>query len=133
MNACDYNPYELPTITFVGGETRDLAFHIYHYIGKRPYSLSECECTFSLVNFTTKGGKPILSKEMTVIYDETGTIDNVLTVTLESLESVNLFGKYIYQITIQDIETIVSLCSSITYAQPTTLTMDALRGARLLH
>ena len=102
MNACDYNPYELPTITFVGWETRDLAFHIYHYIGKRPYSLSECECTFSLVNFTTKGGKPILSKEMTVIYDETGTIDNVLTVTLESLESVNLFGKYIYQITIQD-------------------------------
>ena len=102
MNACDYNPYELPTITFVGGETRDLAFHIYHNIGKRPYSLSECECTFSLVNFTTKGGKPILSKEMTVIYDETGTIDNVLTVTLESLESVNLFGKYIYQITIQD-------------------------------
>ena len=102
MNACDYNPYELPTITFVGVETRDLAFHIYHYIGKRPYSLSECECTFSLVNFTTKGGKPILSKEMTVIYDETGTIDNVLTVTLESLESVNLFGKYIYQITIQD-------------------------------
>ena len=46
MNACDYNPYELPTITFVGGETRDLAFHIYHYIGKRPYSLSECEALF---------------------------------------------------------------------------------------
>lgn len=102
MNACDYNPYELPTITFVGGETRDLAFHIYHYIGKRPYSLSDCDCTFSLVNFTTKGGKPILSKEMTVIYDETETIDNILTVTLESSESVNLFGKYIYQITIQD-------------------------------
>lgn len=102
MNACDYNPYELPTITFVGGETRDLAFHIYHYIGKRPYSLSDCDCTFSLVNFTIKGGKPILSKEMTVIYDETETIDNILTVTLESSESVNLFGKYIYQITIQD-------------------------------
>lgn len=102
MNACDYNPYELPTITFVGGETRDLAFHIYHYIGKRPYSLSDCDCTFSLVNFTTKGGKPILSKEMTVIYDETETFDNILTVTLESSESVNLFGKYIYQITIQD-------------------------------
>ena len=102
MNACDYNPYELPTITFVGGETRDLAFHIYHYIGKRPYSLSDCDCTFSLVNFTTKGGKPILSKEMTVIYDETETIDNILTVTLESSESVNLFGKYIYQITIKD-------------------------------
>ena len=102
MNACDYNPYELPTITFVGGETRDLAFHIYHYIGKRPYSLSDCDCTFSLVNFTTKGGKPILSKEMTVIYDDTETFDNILTVTLESSESVNLFGKYIYQITIQD-------------------------------
>ena len=42
-------------------------------------------------------------------------------------------GTGTYQIIIQDIETIVSLCSSITYAQPTTLTMDALRGARLLH
>lgn len=42
-------------------------------------------------------------------------------------------GTGTYQITIQDIETIVSVCSSITYAKPTTLTMDALRGTRLLH
>ena len=54
------------------------------------------------MNFTTKGWQAHPLKEMTVIYDETETIDNILTVTLESSESVNLFGKYIYQITIQD-------------------------------
>ncbi len=42
-------------------------------------------------------------------------------------------GAGTYQITIQDIETIVSVCSTITYAQPIILTMDALNGTRLLH
>jgi hypothetical protein len=47
--------------------------------------------------------------------------------------SIGTPGAGTYQVTIQDIETIVSVCSSISYAQPTTLTMDALRGTHLLH
>jgi len=38
------------------------------------------------------------------IYNDEVTADNVLTVTLTPTETVELFGKYIYQIIIRDIE-----------------------------
>lgn len=100
---CVYDPYTLPTIDFVGGETQDLAFHIYFYLGDKPFSLSGCESSFSIVSFTNKLGSPILTKTMTVGYDSSGAHDNVLRVTLTPSETVDLFGKYIYQISIRDI------------------------------
>lgn len=101
---CDYSPYTLPTIDFVGGETQDLAFNVYFYKDKKPFSLTGCTCNFSIVSFTNKMGTPILSKEMKGIYNDEVTADNVLTVTLTPTETVELFGKYIYQIIIRDIE-----------------------------
>ena len=169
---CDYSPYTLPTIDFVGGETQDLAFHVYFYKDKKPFSLTGCECNFSIVSFTNKMGTPIVSESMSVITgddsgayfsrEETEAIEsvnaaassdytvslqtalklaktyygvtenaevtpagevlldkdivdsflgsvsaqysNVLTVSLPPSKTVDLFGKYIYQIIIRDIE-----------------------------
>ena len=100
----EYNPYTLPEICFVGGETQDLAFHIYFYIGNRPYSLSGRTANFSIVSFRNKTGTPILTKEMDVRFDNTGAVNNVLTVTLAPTETVDLSGKYIYEIQIKDID-----------------------------
>ena len=101
---CDYSPYTLPTIDFVGGETQDLAFHIYFYRGKKPYGLSGCTANFSIVSFRNKTGSRILSKEMGVRFSDDGTINNILTVTLEPTETVDLSGKYIYEIQMRDID-----------------------------
>lgn len=100
---CDYSPYILPTIDFVGGETQDLAFNVYFYKEKKPFNLTGCDCNFSIVSFTNKMGTPILSKPMTAIYNDEGSANNVLTVTLKPSETVDLCGKYIYQIIIRDI------------------------------
>lgn len=100
---CDYSPYTLPTIDFVGGETQDLLFNVYFYKNDQPFSLSGCTSNFSVVSFTNKTGVPILSKQMTSIFNDAGTSDNVLTVTLQPSETVDLCGKYIYQIIIKDI------------------------------
>lgn len=100
---CDYSPYTLPTIDFVGGETQDLAFNVFFYKEKKPFSLTGCDCNFSIVSFTNKTGVPILSKPMTAIYNDEGSANNVLTVTLRSSDTVDLCGKYIYQIIIKDI------------------------------
>lgn len=100
---CDYSPYTLPTIDFVGGETQDLLFNVYFYKNNQPFSLSGCTSNFSVVSFTNKTGVPILSKQMTSIFNDAGTSDNVLTVTLQPNETVDLCGKYIYQIIIKDI------------------------------
>lgn len=100
---CDCNSLELPTVSFVGGETQDFIFNVYYYKGKKPHSLSGCICDFSIVNCTNRRGVPICSKSMTVKHTEGGAFDNVLAVTLHPSETIDLEGKYIYQITLKDI------------------------------
>lgn len=169
---CFFEPYTLPTIDFVGGETQDLAFNVYFYKDKKPFSLTGCTCKFSVVSFTNKMGVPIIEKDMAAITgDDSGSFfstdeleaiealrdaaatgytvslqtalkiakvyygvtagstitkddeilldkdivdsfllsvssqyNNVLTVKLLPTDTVDLFGKYIYQIIIRDID-----------------------------
>lgn len=100
---CDYSPYTLPTIDFVGGETQNLSFNVYFYKNKQPFSLTGCTCNFSIVSYTNKRGSPILSKQMESAFNGDVTSDNVLTVTLTPAETVDLCGKYIYQVIIRDV------------------------------
>ncbi len=98
-----FNPYVLPTIEFVGGETQELLFDMYFYQGKKPFSMVGCVSNFSIVNFTNKHGAPILRKDMEVLENQDGTSLNVLSVELTPEETYNLSGKYIYQISIKDV------------------------------
>lgn len=98
-----YNPYTLPTIDFVGGETQDFMFKVYFHKNRRPFSLTGCTANFAIVSFTNKMGTPILTKPMEDIFNDEGTINHVLTVTLEPTETADLYGKYIYQIQIKDV------------------------------
>ena len=100
----EYNPYTLPTIDFVGGETQDLVFNLFFYKNKRTFSTTGVSANFAIVSFTNKMGTPILTKPMEGAFNDEGTINNVLTVTLEPSETVGLNGKYIYQIQIRDID-----------------------------
>lgn len=103
MECTNYSPYQLPTIDFVGGETQEIEFHIYFYRDKKPFSLSGCTCNFSIVSFMNPVGKPVLTKPMSVSYDDGHTVDNVLYLKLESKDTVGMSGKYVYQISIQDV------------------------------
>lgn len=92
--------YNLPEITFVGGETHDLKFKLFTDTGK-VFNASGASAIFSIVGSVNRTGAPLLSKQMKIIADDNG-IESVLTVTLLPKETVNLFGKYIYQITLID-------------------------------
>lgn len=98
----DMNPYTLPTIQFVGGETQALAFSIYSHTKDKPCSMTGCTANFSIVSFMNKWGTPMISKTMAAVMNAAGTVDNVLTVSILPEETVNLTGKYIYQISIRD-------------------------------
>ena len=93
--------YNLPEVSFVGGESHDFKFSLFTDTG-RAFNASDINATFSIVSSINRTGQPILSKNMTVIADTSGT-KNIITVTLQPNETVNLYGKYIYQITLQDI------------------------------
>lgn len=92
--------YKLPEISFVGGETRKLLFRLLTE-GGYIFEASGSSATFSVVGSTNRTGAPLISKAMDIRADENG-IESVLTVTLLPAETVNLFGKYIYQISIMD-------------------------------
>jgi len=97
------NPYTLPTIEFVGGESQELLFNVYFYKNRKPFSMIWCTSNFSVVDFTNKKGSPILNKSMDVLENGDGSAFNILSVDLTPKETYELSGKYIYQITIRDV------------------------------
>lgn len=103
MDCTNYNPYVLPTIEFVGGETQDLRFHVYFYASNKEFGVDGVSANFSIVNYLNRTGEVILSKTMGSEYNDKGTVMNVLTVTLDTEDTLDLRGKYIYQITMRDI------------------------------
>lgn len=95
------NIYTLPELTFVGGKTQELRFNLKDTNGE-PYNASGSTINFSICDYSYKTGAPILSLAPALIADENGIADS-LYVTITSEDTLNLFGKYIYQITIIDI------------------------------
>lgn len=102
---CNMSPYLLPTIDFVGGVSEDLMFNVYYNADDpEPFNLTGCSANFSIVNYMNKTGKPMVSKSMSIRLNEEGTIQNVLYVSLAPADTVDLAGKYIYQISVRDID-----------------------------
>lgn len=85
----------LPTISFIGGATKTFNFNIFSSNGK-PVDVTSCRAEFSLISSTEKNGPPLLKKDMTVSLSSS----NILTVSLEKNDTINLYGKYIYQVSI---------------------------------
>lgn len=100
---CDYSPYTLPTIAFVAGETQEFVFNTFFYSNRQPFGLSGCTANFSVVSYADKTGAPILTKSMQSRLSDGASVENVLTVTLTPSDTIDLSGKYIYQLTIRDV------------------------------
>lgn len=97
--------YRLPEIDFVGGASEDLQFNVfYDENNPRPLSLFGGEVNFTIVNFINKNGSPLVSKRMEIALNEEETHYNILRVSLAPEDTVDLFGKFVYQITIRDID-----------------------------
>lgn len=104
----DHNPYTLPDIDFVGGETQSLSFNVYFREGGVAFDMSGCTANFSVVNYNNKTGTPRINKAMSVA-SGTSAVQNVLQVTLDPADTVDLAGKFIYQITIKDAGGVVEI------------------------
>lgn len=92
--------YTLPELTFVGGETQEMKFRLKEIDGSL-YNAKYCTANFSICNYSNKVGTPIITLTPTFISDG-GKIIHILHIVLPAEKTVNLFGKYIYQIVIMD-------------------------------
>lgn len=97
--------YSLPELCFVGGSSEDLQFNLFcNEAAPEPFSIFGGEANFSIVNFLNKNSTPLVSKKMDISMNDEETHYNVLRVSLEPADTVDLFGKFVYQITIRDID-----------------------------
>lgn len=96
------NTYTLPEISFVGGSEQ-----IYNFNLKLPsgnvFDGVGYTANFSIINYSNKNGTPVISQTVTTTADTNGKY-SIVSITLTSLDTVNLNGQYIYQITIVDVD-----------------------------
>ena len=101
--------YILPELALVGGEHQK--YYIYLWTpqpNSQPFDANGCVVDFSIINYSNKIGVPILSKPCGIMGNEDG-IPSIAVVELLATETVMLYGKYIYQITIIDSEGITEI------------------------
>ena len=94
------NIYTLPELTFVGGKTQELKFNLKD-CKRNPFNAEGSSADFSVCCYSYKTGEPVFSVIPVLTTAENGLMSK-LTVKIEPDKTVNLFGKYIYQLTIID-------------------------------
>lgn len=94
--------YTLPEIVFVAGQSNTIRWHLFTP-AHHPYNANGCTGNFSVVDYSDRTSDPLISKPLTFDFGDDG-IKNVASVDLLSSDTLGLYGKYIYQITIKDID-----------------------------
>jgi len=103
------NFYVLPTIEFVAGESQTIIMDLMTPPpDPQPFNANSAVVDFSLINYSNKIGVPIISKLADIRENEDG-IPSIAVVRLMPMETVTLFGKYVYQISIIDVDGITEI------------------------
>lgn len=96
-----FDPYTLPEIGFVGGETQEFLFYLKNKDGSG-FNADGATIDFSICEYNNKTGSPILSYTPEILYDSHG-VASLVHVVVPKDDTSQFFGKYIYQITIIDL------------------------------
>lgn len=95
------NPiYNLPELDFVGGESQTFLFNLLTSAGSS-FDANGCDLAFAIINYANKNGVPIVTKSVTVQTGGDG-VPNIATVNLLPEDTVSLYGRYVYQLSIRD-------------------------------
>lgn len=100
-----HDVYSLPEVMFVAGQSNTLRWRLFTEQNV-PFNADGCIGNFALVDYSDKyNDEPLVSKPLSfVIGDDVTGAKNVATVDLLPTDTLGLYGKYIYQITIKDID-----------------------------
>ena len=96
MMICNEDKSALPTINFVAGETQNLVFHAFFCENNSEFDLTDCRCSFAIAN--------PLGALQTIVRKDMIVSGNTISVKLLTNDTVGLCGKYIYQISIKDVD-----------------------------
>lgn len=81
---------KLPSIKIIGGSYRSFTFDV------GTYDASTSTATLTITDYINPNNAPVLTKACSI----SGAESNIVTVALLPIETISLYGKYIYQISI---------------------------------
>ena len=94
--------YTLPDISFVAGDSQTIRLSFFTpQPSAQPFNVNGCTIDFSIINYSNKNGIPVLSKTGVPIIDA-ASAHSVALVDLTALDTLTLYGKYIYQVSVID-------------------------------
>ena len=99
--------YTLPEWDFVGGATQKRRFALFH-AQNRSCDLPQGKCNFAVTPYLNATAQPYISKDFNISISDDG-LTNIVIVTLTPQETVNMEGRYEYQLTIKDSKGNVSI------------------------
>lgn len=105
---------KLPEWKFIGGATQRRIFTLYRLNTDTPYDIPGASAELAVVDFVNPKSETKLLKNIDVKSDSTGCYCEAV-INLDSADTVNLSGKYIYQITIKDLFGNVVVLRGIMY------------------
>lgn len=92
--------YTLPELSFIGGESQTLVFNLVDINGREfDASPEHCDAGFAIIHYSNKNGEPLLTKDVLVRQSDNGVYSRAV-VELEAKDTMNLYGRYVYQLTI---------------------------------
>ena len=97
-----HDVFTLPEIVFVAGQSQTLRWRLLTE-KKVPFNADGCTGNFAVVDYSDQTGDPLISKPLKFLIGD-NEVKNVAAVDLEPRETLGLHGKYIYQITIKDVD-----------------------------
>lgn len=96
--ACS-NYYELPEKTMIGGDYKELYWKLRDMERGGYLDCHNLSMRFALIEYSNRSENPRVLKEGLVVDNDDGSTE--FKVILETHDTEELFGKYIYQITIE--------------------------------
>ena len=95
--------YTMPDVVFVSGQSNTLRWRLFTISGA-PFNADGCTGNFAAVDYSDQTGEPLISKPLRFLVGDESGKKNIAEVDLEPRDTLELHGKYIYQITIKDID-----------------------------
>lgn len=98
----------LPPESMIAGTTKKLVLYLYTHNMKKQIDADGMVARFTLTDYINPGDTPLIVKNCLVTVPE-GEKLAVIVVNLTRQDTLKLSGKYIYQVTINDDDTIEAL------------------------
>lgn len=100
--------YTMPEISFVSGQSMTIHWRLYT-ASREPFNAYKCTGNFSVVDYSDQTGEPLISKPLAFSVGAENNVKNLAYVDLAPNDTIGLYGKYIYQITIKDVKGMVEI------------------------